>query len=198
MTHLHSAYHAQLANRQSLTAGAQSSKRASERALRTRATPSAASAEIPASVQAPVKKESKRQRVVKQQIEIPDSWVQKGTRVLDGINKQKFSQWFREPVRPTATFVPDYFSIVKSPMDLGTAREKLRAGQYDTPLDFAKVRRRDLAFAQPPDSLGSTSSITRRMYVAVCASVLLLACSRWSCWRGSRLALCHASGACRT
>lgn len=88
-----------------------------------------------------MKKESKRQRVVKQQVEVPDSWVQKGTRVLDSINKQKFSQWFREPVRPTATFVPDYFSIVKAPMDLGTAREKLRTGQYETSLAFAKVRR---------------------------------------------------------
>jgi hypothetical protein len=72
-------------------------------------------------------------------MEIPDVWVQKGIRVLDILCKQRFAQWFKEPVKPGPDFVPDYFNIIKNPMDLGTVREKLRAGQYASTQAFVKV-----------------------------------------------------------
>lgn len=42
---------------------------------------------------------------------------------------------FREPVDPKAMNIPDYFQIVKNPMDLGTVSALCVAGCYT----FAKV-----------------------------------------------------------
>jgi hypothetical protein len=81
----------------------------------------------------------KRHRAHKPLQEIPDSWTQKGLKVLDVICSKKLSEWFREPVRPTLDFAPDYFTVIKNPMDLGTVRQKLRSGQYETPFEFEKV-----------------------------------------------------------
>ena len=37
---------------------------------------------------------------------------------------------FREPVDPIANDLPDYFEIIKKPMDLGTVKEKMDKGEY--------------------------------------------------------------------
>ena len=37
---------------------------------------------------------------------------------------------------PIALQIPDYFSIVKEPMDMGTVRKKLKAREYKTPAGF--------------------------------------------------------------
>jgi hypothetical protein len=39
---------------------------------------------------------------------------------------------FNEPVNPITLGLPDYFTIVDVPMDLGTVRQKLEAGKYTT------------------------------------------------------------------
>ena len=38
---------------------------------------------------------------------------------------------FQEPVDPVAMDLPDYFDIIKDPMDLGTVQAKLERGEYD-------------------------------------------------------------------
>ena len=43
---------------------------------------------------------------------------------------------FREPVDPITLHIPDYFDIVKTPMDLSTIRKKLEGGNYDDPWQF--------------------------------------------------------------
>uniref|UniRef100_A0A915EGW6 histone acetyltransferase n=1 Tax=Ditylenchus dipsaci TaxID=166011 RepID=A0A915EGW6_9BILA len=43
---------------------------------------------------------------------------------------------FRIPVDPEALKIPDYFNIVKRPMDLGTIGEKLNSGKYKNPWEF--------------------------------------------------------------
>lgn len=43
---------------------------------------------------------------------------------------------FREPVN--ILDVPDYLQYVDHPMDLQTVREELQAGNYATPMDYAK------------------------------------------------------------
>ncbi|XP_044018384.1 histone acetyltransferase p300-like [Aphidius gifuensis] len=43
---------------------------------------------------------------------------------------------FRQPVDPHALCIPDYFDIVKKPMDLSTIKKKLDAGEYRAPLDY--------------------------------------------------------------
>ena len=43
---------------------------------------------------------------------------------------------FRQPVDPQALGIPDYHDIVRNPMDLGTIKRKLDAGQYNDPWDY--------------------------------------------------------------
>ncbi len=42
-------------------------------------------------------------------------------------------RWFRKPVDPTE--VPNYRSVIKRPMDLGTIKTKLDRRVYQTPLE---------------------------------------------------------------
>ncbi|KAK6924712.1 NET domain, partial [Dillenia turbinata] len=44
---------------------------------------------------------------------------------------------FNEPVDVVKLNIPDYFNVIKHPMDLGTIKSKLAAGEYSSPLDFA-------------------------------------------------------------
>uniref|UniRef100_S4RM71 histone acetyltransferase n=1 Tax=Petromyzon marinus TaxID=7757 RepID=S4RM71_PETMA len=43
---------------------------------------------------------------------------------------------FRQPVDPQALGIPDYFDIVKTPMDLSTIKRKLDTGQYQEPWQY--------------------------------------------------------------
>lgn len=43
---------------------------------------------------------------------------------------------FRQPVDPQALGIPDYFDIVKKPMDLSTIKRKLDIGQYNDPWEY--------------------------------------------------------------
>lgn len=61
-------------------------------------------------------------------------------KVIDVLWSKKLSQIFRDPVKPSATFAPDYFQIIKHPMDLGTVRNKLRNAEYMTVKEFEVVR----------------------------------------------------------
>ncbi|CAI9277158.1 unnamed protein product [Lactuca saligna] len=43
---------------------------------------------------------------------------------------------FNKPVDVVALKIPDYFNVIKNPMDLGTIKEKLSSGKYTGPLEF--------------------------------------------------------------
>lgn len=43
---------------------------------------------------------------------------------------------FRYPVDPQALGIPDYFEIVKKPMDLGTIRNNILTGKYSDPWEY--------------------------------------------------------------
>ena len=43
---------------------------------------------------------------------------------------------FREPVNPELLGIPDYFEVVKDPMDLSTIKKKLDDGEYKDPWEF--------------------------------------------------------------
>ncbi|XP_073429092.1 histone acetyltransferase p300 isoform X2 [Dendrobates tinctorius] len=45
---------------------------------------------------------------------------------------------FRQPVDPQLLGIPDYFEIVKSPMDLSTIKRKLDTGQYQEPWQYVE------------------------------------------------------------
>ncbi|XP_011073012.1 transcription factor GTE10 [Sesamum indicum] len=44
---------------------------------------------------------------------------------------------FSEPVDIVKHKIPDYFNVIKHPMDLGTVKKKLFSGQYSSPMGFA-------------------------------------------------------------
>jgi hypothetical protein len=52
------------------------------------------------------------------------------------LNRQALVKWFLKPVDPVAQQCPNYFVIVKHPMDLGTVRDNLTKSKYLTPLEF--------------------------------------------------------------
>lgn len=61
--------------------------------------------------------------------------------VLKELNDNKYKDIahpFYVPVDPVALGIPGYFSVIKSPMDLQTAGNKLKEGQYVTAKDFEK------------------------------------------------------------
>lgn len=43
---------------------------------------------------------------------------------------------FRLPVDPNSLGIPDYFDIVRKPMDLSTIKNKLTSGQYSDPWEY--------------------------------------------------------------
>ncbi|KAL3674207.1 hypothetical protein V7S43_000166 [Phytophthora oleae] len=57
--------------------------------------------------------------------------------ILKGLMGNVKSAPFLAPVDPVALGIPDYFHVIKEPMDLGTIRNNLEAGFYDSPSDFA-------------------------------------------------------------
>ncbi|ESQ31575.1 hypothetical protein EUTSA_v10003590mg [Eutrema salsugineum] len=57
--------------------------------------------------------------------------------LLDRVWSHKLGFAFRNPVDPVLLNIPDYFTVIKHPMDLGTIRSRLRNDEYSSPLDFA-------------------------------------------------------------
>uniref|UniRef100_A0A0D9VHX5 Bromo domain-containing protein n=1 Tax=Leersia perrieri TaxID=77586 RepID=A0A0D9VHX5_9ORYZ len=57
--------------------------------------------------------------------------------ILKKLMTQKYSHIFNSPVDVVKLNIPDYFQIIKNPMDLGTIRSKLDSGAYTSPSEFA-------------------------------------------------------------
>lgn len=56
--------------------------------------------------------------------------------VLQKLYQPEDSLAFREPVDPLQLGIPDYYDIIKHPMDLSTIKNKLDTGQYPDPWRF--------------------------------------------------------------
>ncbi|CEP16414.1 hypothetical protein [Parasitella parasitica] len=54
------------------------------------------------------------------------------SQTIKSLRKHKRAIAFLEPVDPIVFNIPDYFDIIKSPMDLGTIDEKVKKDQYPT------------------------------------------------------------------
>ncbi|XP_062219548.1 transcription factor GTE9-like [Phragmites australis] len=57
--------------------------------------------------------------------------------ILKKLMTHKYSHIFNVPVDVVKLQIPDYFDIIKHPMDLGTVKKKLDSGSYTSPSDFA-------------------------------------------------------------
>ena len=51
-------------------------------------------------------------------------------KVMNALQRHRFYFIFAQPVDPVALNIPDYFDVVKTPMDLGTVANKVRNGAY--------------------------------------------------------------------
>ncbi|XP_057766919.1 transcription factor GTE8-like isoform X1 [Salvia miltiorrhiza] len=56
--------------------------------------------------------------------------------LLKKLMSQQFAWVFNSPVDVVKLNIPDYFTIIKTPMDLGTVKSKLNSGKYSHPLEF--------------------------------------------------------------
>eukprot|EP01029_Cantina_marsupialis_P022615 TRINITY_DN5526_c0_g1_i1.p1 TRINITY_DN5526_c0_g1~~TRINITY_DN5526_c0_g1_i1.p1 ORF type:complete len:810 (-),score=226.04 TRINITY_DN5526_c0_g1_i1:122-2551(-) len=62
--------------------------------------------------------------------------------LLKKIKSHRWSYPFNSPVDPIKLNIPDYFTIVKEPMDLGTVQRKIRSQEIGNVDDFAHAVRR--------------------------------------------------------
>ena len=54
--------------------------------------------------------------------------------ILETLFNMDEGVWFREPVDPEKELIPDYFDVIKNPMDLGTIKTRLKeGGHYSNP-----------------------------------------------------------------
>jgi len=66
----------------------------------------------------------------------PAKLKQKCLEVLKGLQTHQHGWVFNVPVDPEELGLPDYFDIIKKPMDLGTIQKKLEKGEYHAIKDF--------------------------------------------------------------
>ncbi|KAG2676102.1 hypothetical protein I3760_12G036200 [Carya illinoinensis] len=57
--------------------------------------------------------------------------------LLQGVMLHKYASIFNEPVDVVKWNIPDYFTVIKHPMDLGTVKRRIDSGEYSSPLVFA-------------------------------------------------------------
>ncbi|KAL6319362.1 hypothetical protein AAG906_014036 [Vitis piasezkii] len=57
--------------------------------------------------------------------------------LLSRLMTHQFGWIFNNPVDVVELKIPDYFTVIKHPMDLGTIKSKMASGEYLSPFDFA-------------------------------------------------------------
>lgn len=90
----------------------------------------------------PVRNDKQRTKKGPSQLDVPTSstvtsLMKECETLLKRLWSHKLGWAFRTPVDPVMLNIPDYFTVIKHPMDLGTIRSRLHKGEYSSPLDFA-------------------------------------------------------------
>lgn len=75
---------------------------------------------------------------VPESAQIYDNWEKAAKRLMNTLWKHNTAWIFYEPVDPEKLNVPDYYDIIKNPMDLGTIKAKLSSNQYTSMRDFVQ------------------------------------------------------------
>nr|XP_045005740.1 bromodomain and WD repeat-containing protein 1 isoform X2 [Jaculus jaculus] len=94
---------------------------------------------------------------------VESNWKKQCKELVDLIFQCEDSEPFRQPV--DLVEYPDYRDIIDTPMDFGTVRETLEAGNYDSPLEFCKDIRLIFsnAKAYTPNKRSKIYSMTLRL-----------------------------------
>lgn len=82
--------------------------------------------------------------------------IKQCSNVLMALMNHKLGWGFKQPVDPVKLNIPDYFSIIKKPMDLGTIKDKLERKRYSSTHQFAADVRLTFSNAMnynPPDNV---------------------------------------------
>jgi len=64
------------------------------------------------------------------------NWWKTCSRIIKMLLRDRDAGPFKQPVDPEALKIPDYFTYIKHPMDLGTIEKKLNACEYKNPMEF--------------------------------------------------------------
>jgi hypothetical protein len=70
-------------------------------------------------------------------VEEPEEWVEHAHSLLKRAQKHSKGRCFVEPVDPEELGIPDYFDVIKQPMDFGTVAKKLTGNEYASQDDYA-------------------------------------------------------------
>ena len=85
-------------------------------------------------------KEEPKPQLTKEQLKVEFSKEELRKALLPPLEKmyniEPESGPFKFPVDPTALGIPDYFDIIKTPMDMTTIKKKLDEGTYTEPWEF--------------------------------------------------------------
>ncbi|KAL9644512.1 hypothetical protein ABK040_009376 [Willaertia magna] len=63
---------------------------------------------------------------------LPEKIQKKLLKLITSLKKHEWAWPFNQPVDPIQLHIPDYFDIIKNPMDLGTVEKKLKNEAYST------------------------------------------------------------------
>lgn len=67
-----------------------------------------------------------------QTVPLYDHWDKVAKRLVNQLWRCNASQIFHKPVDPDRLGIPDYFEVVKNPIDLGTIKQRLNHNYYTT------------------------------------------------------------------
>lgn len=83
--------------------------------------------------------EAKRHRQLTERASRKAEMWQEVIKIVEKIRKNAKSEHFRNPVDPIRLKIPDYFNVIKRPMDIGTVLKKLRSKPmgYTAPSEVA-------------------------------------------------------------
>ncbi|CXJ18879.1 bromodomain protein 2, putative [Plasmodium berghei] len=73
-----------------------------------------------------------RKRIYKCQ----NAWKNNCFKILHKLKKKEMSCWFLKPVNPELDGIPNYFNIIKNPMDFETIENKLLNDKYNSPFQW--------------------------------------------------------------
>ncbi|XP_034510091.1 bromodomain and WD repeat-containing protein 1 [Ailuropoda melanoleuca] len=104
-----------------------------------------------------------KKRSIKATSYVENNWKKQCKELVNLIFQCEDSEPFRQPV--DLVEYPDYRDIIDTPMDFGTVRETLEAGNYDSPLEFCKDIRLIFsnAKAYTPNKRSKIYSMTLRL-----------------------------------
>jgi len=94
--------------------------------------------------------------------------LQQSKTVLKNLMKHRHAWVFNEPVDPVKLGIPQYFEIIKHPMDLGTVKKRLDRGYYTDVSQFAQdvrlVFNNAQQFNKPETDVHKMAGIVREVF----------------------------------